>query len=804
MSNKSTLRIAGWLSALLFFSSSSILRADSYFKPSRNVSFEENKGQVMNQNREHRPDVLFSGTTEGMTFHITRKGISYQLARVNSWTEDLTRKGRMEQRRDEAKQLIPDQMSIYRTDIEWLNVNPYFTIEYGEPLNGFANYYNVPDGASAALHVKQYKHITLKNIWEGVDLVYYSKNGHLESDWMVHNPEDYQKIAFEIKGADVQVKERNQLIIRTPFGEIQEGKLIAFQGKNTVPCSWLLEGNKVRLHVQDFNPALPLTIDPPVRVWGTYWGGSAPDRVTDLVSDATGNLFYTGFTMSLANIATEGTHQTEIGGGGQDAYIARFNADGTRAWVSYFGGEMNESGQGCVLDGIGHVIITGETRSTTGIATSGIYQEDFAGEFDAFVAKFNIAAGALVWSSYYGGAAYEIAWGVTTDVFGNIYLAGITLSTSGIATSSAHQTAYGGGTCDAFIAKFSLNGLLLWSGYYGGSEYDEAYAVATDATGNVYLTGFTYSENQIATAGSHQAAFSGQNDVFLVKFDAAGQRQWGTYIGGENFEEAFACAVDANNHIYVAGGSASTQGIATVGTHQTTFNNQRDAFLMKFDGAGNRIWGTYYGGEKYDEFWRIAINHQGFIYAGGQTNSTEGIASAGVFQESITGTSDDGFLVKFDPNTGQRKWGSYYGGANYDDLYGLATDNSFNVYIGGGTQSFSGIATPGSFQEEIASSSDGYLAKIFDQEDTPSNVNQLLQTDEWTVFPNPARDYIQVSGIKAGFSIRLFDISGKEVYHSLVSTVSEIIRATNLPAGVYLLQVEQEEKYFKKRIVVSK
>jgi hypothetical protein len=703
---------------------------------SNEVGFEENKGQVMNQFRKARPDVLFSGTSEGMSFHITRSGISYQLARIETWTEDLSRKGRMGQRRDDAKPQIPDQMSIYRNDVEWLNYNPDFTIEYGEALNGFANYYNVPDGAPAAIHVKQYERITLKNIWEGVDLVYYSKDGHLESDWIVHNPADYQKIAFEIKGANLSVEHGNQLLISTPFGEIREGKLLAYQAKKTVPCSWLLNGNTVRLHVEQYHPLLPLTIDPPVRVWGTYWGGSAPDRVTDMDSDADGNLFYTGFTMSLQNIATEGTHQTEIGGGGQDAYIARFNNDGTRAWVSYFGGEVNEGGQSCVLDGLGHVIISGDTRSTSSIATPGAHQTSNAGDYDAYLAKFNISNGTLLWGTYFGGPAFDLAWDAKTDGSGNIYLCGITVSNSGIASDNAHQTSYSGGSGDAFIAKFSANGQLLWSSYYGGDQYDEAYAVVAEGLGNVYLTGFTYSEQQIATAGSHQSTFSGEDDVFLVKFNPQGVRQWATYIGGQSFDEAFACILDANNNIYVAGGSASTEGIATPGTHQTSFNNQRDAFLVKFDPAGNRIWGTYCGGEKYEDFWTVCVNNQGFIYAGGQTNSTQGIASAGVFQENIMGTSDDGFLAKFDPNTGQRKWGSYYGGANYDDLYGLATDNNFNVYIGGGTQSLEGIATPGSFQSEIASSSDGYLAKIFDQDDTPSNVNPLLPSDDWTVFPN--------------------------------------------------------------------
>lgn len=766
------------------------------------VVFIENKGQVMNQNRMPRPEVLFVGETEGMFFNISAKGISYQLTRIDNWSKIISSKSRVNKATQYDALLIPEDISIFRTDIEWINPNPNFKIVLGEELPGSSNFYNVPTGSKPALNVKQYKSVIFKNIWEGVDLVYYNRDGHLESDWVVKNPLDYQKIAFEIKGANLSITEGN-LLINTPFGTIQEGSLIAYQGDIKTPCEWVVNNNNVSIQLENLNPVLPLIIDPPVRVWGTYLGGSASDRVTDLTADDDGNSILTGFSMSLQNIATDGAHQSTFGGGIQDAFLARFDSEGVRVWSSYFGGESNEAGQSCGLDNLGHVYIAGETRSTTNVATINAHQVLLGGEFDAYLAKFDLQNGELVWASYFGGAQFESCWDLQADNSGNIYLCGITDSENSIASANSHQSEYSGGFGDGYIAKFGSDGQLLWSSYYGGDQYDEAYGVASDALGNVYLTGLTYSENQIASPGSHQESFGGEDDIFLIKFNGQGVRQWGTYIGGESFDEGFACTVDAENNVYVAGGAASVSGISTTGAHQFTFNNQRDAFLVKFAGSGDRIWGTYYGGERYENFWRIHINNQGFIYAGGQTNSISGIANSNGYQTTFGGGSDDGFLTKFS-SSGLLSWGTYIGGGNYDDLYGIATDNSFNVYVGGGTQSTEGISTPGSFQSEIASSSDGYVIKLFDQEETPTYFEDSTYEAKILVYPNPAGERIQIYSPTAGLHVRINDLAGREFFNEYSINQFMNISLEYMHSGIYLLEIGQGEKMYFQKIIIGK
>ena len=203
---------------------------DKFNNTKSTISFTENKGQVSDQNYNPRPDVLFSGVANGLTFHIRKDGISYQTSRVDSWKqqdENLPEGMREEGKTDS----LPDQMTIYRTDINWLGFNKDYTIETGASTAGFNNYYlpSCPDGA---MNVKSYTDVTFKNLYAGIDVKWYEKNGELEYDFIVAPNADYTQISWEIKGADrISIGENGQLIIETPLGNIEEQAPIAFQGE---------------------------------------------------------------------------------------------------------------------------------------------------------------------------------------------------------------------------------------------------------------------------------------------------------------------------------------------------------------------------------------------------------------------------------------------------------------------------------------------------------------------------------------------------------------------------------------------
>jgi len=238
--------------------------------------------------------------------------------------------------------------------------------------------------------------------------------------------------------------------------------------------------------------------------------------------------------------------------------------------------------------------------------------------------------------------------------------------------------------------------IRLWGTYYGGDDWDSEAECSVDKIGNVFLAGATMSHNNIASSGSYQDTLAGNIDGFLAKFNAAGQRQWGTYFGGTNLEDVIGCVVDKSGNIYVSGDTKSTTGIASAGSHQSLYGGGTyDCYIEKFNQAGDRLWGTYYGGLGSDIGGSVSTDKNGNIFLTGESTSDTGIATSGSFQPNRYSSNwGDAFLAKFDSN-GIRQWGTYYGGELEDDGWACSTDNTGNVYVGGVTKSQTNIASPG-------------------------------------------------------------------------------------------------------------
>jgi len=134
-------------------------------------------------------------------------------------------------------------------------------------------------------------------------------------------------------------------------------------------------------------------------------------------------------------------------------------------------------------------------------------------------------------------------------------------------------------------------------------------------------------------------------DVFLVKFNKAGVKQWATYYGGSGDDEATSVVVDGAENVYVAGVTTSSVSIASAGAHQTTYNGSADAFLVKFNKSGALRWATYYGGTADDLGSAVAVDASGHVFMAGYTGSTTTIATSGTFQTAYGGGTEDAFLV---------------------------------------------------------------------------------------------------------------------------------------------------------------
>jgi hypothetical protein len=533
-----------------------------------------------------------------------------------------------------------------------------------------------------------------------------------------------------------------------------------------------------------------------IRAWGTYYTGTGQvwpngeERGSSCISDAAGNVYMVGLSSSNSGIATAGAHQTVYGGGpisfgtgGYDAFLVKFNSSGVRQWATYYGGSENDKGISCALDASGNVYMIGTTTSTSGIATAGA---DETTVNDGFLVKFN-SSGVRQWGTYFEGTGNAC----TTDASGNIYIVGLTNSTSGIATAGAHQTVMSG-SGDAFLVKFNSSGVKQWGTYFGGpytlaSGMETGLSCATDALGNVYMTGHTPSTSGIATAGAHQTIYGGSStDAFLVKFNSSGVIQWGTYYGGEGVDIGYSCATDASGNVYMAGDAQQqnlpASGISTIGAHQSAYGGgYSDGFLVKFDSNGLRQWGTYYGGSLLDVSFSCATDASGNVYMSGETQSFTGIATSGAHETTV----NDAFLVSFN-SSGVRQSGTYYGGVRAV----CTTDASGNVYMTGYTQSNSGIATAGAHQTANGNSgyNDAFLLKF---NGISLGINENINDKLFTIYPNPA---LSILNINADYQLinqhyTIIDGLGRVILNGKLNEFDTAINVEQLSKGIYYLKV---------------
>ena len=539
-----------------------------------------------------------------------------------------------------------------------------------------------------------------------------------------------------------------------------------------------------------------ITMAQNVRAWGTYYTGTGQvwpngeDRGSSCITDAAGNVYMVGFTSSNSDIATTGAHQTvhaggpiTFGTGGYDAFLVKFNSSGVRQWATYYGGSENDKGISCALDASGNVYMIGTTSSTSGIATAGA---DETTVNDGFLVKFN-SSGVRQWGTYFEGTGNAC----TTDASGNIYIVGLTNSTSGIATAGAHQTVMSG-SGDAFLVKFNSSGVKQWGTYFGGpytlaSGMETGLSCATDALENVYMTGHTPSTSGIATAGAHQTIYGGSStDAFLVKFNSSGVIQWGTYYGGAGVDIGYSCATDASGNVYMAGDAQQqnlpASGISTIGAHQSAYGGgYSDGFLVKFDSNGLRQWVTYYGGNSLDVSFSCATDASGNVYMSGNTQSATGIATSGAHQTTVNGA----FLVSFN-SSGVRQSGTYCGGIKNV----CTTDASGNVYMTGYTQSNSGIATAGAHQTANGNSgyNDAFLLKF---NGISLGINENINDKLFTIYPNPA---LSILNINADYQLinqhyTIIDGLGRVILNGKLNEFDTAINVEQLSKGIYYLKV---------------
>ncbi|MFQ5978713.1 MAG: SBBP repeat-containing protein [Candidatus Heimdallarchaeota archaeon] len=350
-------------------------------------------------------------------------------------------------------------------------------------------------------------------------------------------------------------------------------------------------------------------------VWSTYLGGTNYEFTYGVATDSQDNVIIVGATSSddfpILN-ASNSTHS-----GSYDVYITKFSPTGTLIWSTVLGGAEFDSGAGVGIDPEDSIIITGSTSSPD-FPLLGPFSQSYNDNGDIFVAKLN-TSGALMWSTCLGGGSDDTGTDVALSSNNTIIVVGGTKSID-FPTVNGYDSIFNG-EVDGFAARFDSHGALAWSTFLGGSNYDEAYDVVVDSQEAIVLTGIT-SSNNFPTKNAFDSACD-SSDAFVTKFSSTGALVWSTFLGGNGFDQGSSVAQTARNDVVVTGSTDSSDFPTLDAYYPTHNGGGRDVFVVTFSTTGELDWGSYLGGSEYDTNGYATVDALGQIIVTGHTESAD-------------------------------------------------------------------------------------------------------------------------------------------------------------------------------------
>lgn len=473
--------------------------------------------------------------------------------------------------------------------------------------------------------------------------------------------------------------------------------------------------------------------------YSTYLGGAASDRGYAIALGAGGEVYLTGYTGS-GDFPAPGAYQAAPGGE-YDAFISCFSPTGSMLLYStYLGGESDETGMGIVLGASGEAFIVGLTDSDN-FPTFNPYQATRCGEEDAFVSGLSSSGSALVFSTYIGGYLSDRGYGIRLGTAGLVTIAGRTDSDN-FPTLNPYQSAKSGET-DAFVCRFSSSGsALISSTYFGGSDSDCANALAGGTGGEIYLAGYTQSDDfPTENAFQKRRATGGADnrDVFVSKIASGGSLLlYSTYLGGEADDEAKAISIRSTGEAFVAGYSRSWNFPLRnqMQACDVMAGGEADAFVAKLVSSGSRlVYSTCFGGD--NTAYGIAAGNAGEAYIAGGCSGIYGIPIVNAYQPVHAGGAD-AFIGVF-ASTGSTVTYSTYLGGTYDDVgTGISIGTGGEAYVAGYTES-PDFPLAGSYQDEFAGGDgDVFMSKLgFGPSPSPTPEGYLTPTPPPSPSPSP-------------------------------------------------------------------
>jgi uncharacterized delta-60 repeat protein len=367
-------------------------------------------------------------------------------------------------------------------------------------------------------------------------------------------------------------------------------------------------------------------------------GTSSGERGNDIVVDNSNNIYVTGHTM--------GGLDGNTNSGNSDIFLVKYNSSGTKQWSKQLGTLWGDMGYGVTVDSSDNIYVTGWTSGPLDGNTN-------SGSSDIFLLKYN-SSGTKQWSKQLGTSSDDEGMDVTTDSSGNIYMTGYTGGDLDGNTNS--------GSYDMFLVKYNSSGTKQWSKLLGTSSGDYGYGVTTDSSDNIYVTGGTWE-------GLDGNTNSGALDIFLVKYNSSGTKQWTKLLGNTDKDYGKDVTTDSSDNIYVT-------GYTYLDLDGNTTSGGWDMFLVKYNSSGTKQWSKLLGTSSNDYGHGVTTDSSDNIYVTGET-------SGDLDGNTFYGATDI-FLVKYN-SSGTKQWTKQPGTRFDEQGFGVGVDSSDNIYVTGET-----------------------------------------------------------------------------------------------------------------------
>lgn len=484
------------------------------------------------------------------------------------------------------------------------------TLPEGEKEHALrSNYLLGNDPTRWSKQVPGFERVRYREIYKGVDLVFYGNGRSVQFDFMLRAGADPASIRLGFGGAgklevdltgDLQISTGNELLrIRKP---------VVYQ--NDLGTRRFVEGafaltspTEVRFQLGSYDAGKPLIIDPVIDASRTIQGNGS-DSSIGIGTDAQSNVYIVFNTTS-----TDLQGATNASSGQGDFAVAKFNSNLDPQWLTYVGGTGLELAQSLSVASNGSTVVGGGTTSTN-YPTSSPIQGAYGGPtYDGFITKLNPNGTGFDFSTYVGGNNFDWVTGVHANANGKIYFSGATQSSNLQTTANAFQKVLGGGTCSGAPCSDALVGVVTPSNaqwdylsYLGGNR-DEAFdnAITSDAAGNSYVWGITSSTN-FPVKNALQSQLAGAWDFTLTKFSPTYSLDFSTLLGGSSTEIATGIVQAGDGAIYTTGHTFSTNFPTTIGAFQTSLagTNDADGVVTKWNVNGLLLGSTRIGGSGND------------------------------------------------------------------------------------------------------------------------------------------------------------------------------------------------------------